>query len=282
MKNPVISITTKEKVESTAKRSMYAEYDLPSTSATKMKRCLTDNLTVVEVERSKDVKLLPMPLIKNNGFTYEITLTKAVDREKLIKFFADSPYCYDFSGKYSKSEERPLAICVFTVSDELTQVQNEDDRLKVEAYQLFTSLNLEEKRAIATYFGERSHDLDSDELTRIMVSLEKGLLTANAQNRKDFITTLDQMFDVKTINIKTAIAYNVIVTDGSVYMIESQVLGQNFNEILQTVTTREDLYNLIIKAMGRAGVNVFRGRNSDEKAAKATAKVDRVVANQKA
>lgn len=282
MKNPVISITTKEKVESTAKRSLTAEYDIVTSSGEKKKRCLTDGLVVMEVDRAKEVKLLPMNLVKNNGFTYEIPLTKAVDRNKLTQFFSEHPYCYDFSGKHSSVEDRPLATCIFTITDELIKVRNGNDKERVQAYQLFTSLNLEEKRAIGVYFGERTLDLESDDLDSLMVSLDSGIITTNPKYRTDFITTLDSLFDPLTINAKTAIAYNVIVTDGSVFMVENQILGNNFNEIKSTLQVREDLYNLLLKSMAQKSVTVFRGRNSEEKAAKAAAKVEKGVASPKA
>jgi len=268
MAKAVISITTKEKVEPTAKRSLQAEYDI-FLEGRKMKRCLLDNLDVVEVDRSKEVKLLPMPLIKANGFTFELPIpSDPKARKKIVEdFMGNHPFAYDFSGKYSKPEDRPIATCIFTVSDELLTVLNNTDKEKVKAFQTFSSLNLDEKRAIAIYFGEKAYELDEEEIDRTMISLDKGIITTIEENRKIFNERLETMFDKKEINIKIAQAYNALTTDGSVYMVRGRILGSTFSEIVQAVTNQEDLYNLIIQEMMEKGIAVYGGRNAKEKAA---------------
>ena len=267
MAKAFISITTKEKVESTAKRSLPAEYDI-MLDGKKMKRCLLDNLDVVEVERGKEVKLLSIPLTKMNGFVFDIPLpTEPKLRDRLVKLFmANHPFAYDVSGKYSKEEERSIATCKYTVSDELIQVYNQIDKEKVDVYQTFASLTIDEKKAIAIYVGERGYEMDEDEIMRVMVGLDKGVITSVEKNRKDFIERLELMFDKKEVNVKIAIAYNVLVTDGTVYMVRGRSLGTNFNEIVQKMINEEDLYNLMLQEMAEKGITPYTGRNSKEKA----------------
>ena len=267
MAKAVISITTKEKVESTAKRSLPSEYDIISTDGKKMKRCLLDTLDVVELDRGKEAKLLPIPLTRSNGFIYEIPIpSEGKARKALVEsFMANHPFAYDVSEKYSKAEDRPIATCKFTVSDELINVLNNTDEEKVSAFQIFKGLNLEEKRAIAIYFGEKAYEMDESEISRVMIALDNGIITSIDKNRKLFIERIDTMFDKKEINIKIAQTYNALTTDGSVYMIRGRILGSTFSEIVQAVTAQEDLYNLIIQEMAEKNISIYGGRNSKEK-----------------
>ncbi len=267
MAKAVISITTRERVESTAKRSLPSEYDIIS-DGKKVKRCLTDTLDVIEVDRGKEVKLLPIPLTRSNGFTYEIPIpTDPKSRKKLVEsFMAEHPFAFDVSEKYSKSIDRPIATCKFTVSDELIQVFNKIDEEKVQVYQTFTSLSVDEKKAIAIYFGQRAYEMDEDEIDRELVGLDSGIITSIEKNRKEFIERLDLMFNKKEVNVKIAMAYNALVTDGTVFMIRGRILGSTFSEIVQKVTMEEDVYNLILQEMSQKGIAIYGGRNSKEKA----------------
>jgi hypothetical protein len=267
MAKAVISITTKEKVESTAKRSLPSEYDIIF-EGRKMKRCLTDTLDVIEVDRGKDVKLLQIPLTRSNGFVYEIPIpSDPKSRKKIVEsFMAEHPFAYDVSEKYSKAVDRPIATCKFTVSDELIQVFNNIDKEKVEVYQTFNSLTIDEKKAIAIYFGQRAYEMDEDEIDRAMVGLDQGLITSIEKNRKEFIERLELMFNKKEVNVKIAMTYNVLVTDGTVYMIKGRILGTTAAEIIQKVTAEDDVYNLILNEMADKGIAIYGGRNSKEKA----------------
>jgi hypothetical protein len=108
---------------------------------------------------------------------------------------------------------------------------------------------------IAVYHNLKPWDYTKEDLRIRLVGLNEGVITTDKYKREQFINNLESYFDVKMLNVRSAILNGVIDQRERVFYFRERILGTTQDEVLQNVYSDEGLYVSIIselKAQGRA------------------------------
>jgi len=261
MKTPklIISLTNIDPSAS-PRSSCPSSYDFVDDKKNLKKRCLLDNLTIVEIPRTESAETLNIELDSNNRWEYHIDMSHpAIKKEKMIQFWKDHP----ISKNLVDDETEIFLDNTFTY--EFTDVTLENDKRVddeiIKCYTTFQSLTEDQREKVAIYFGVATRDLDASQLEREMVSLENGVLIIYPENRKDFLEDINKMFDHVTLNLQLAETYGVLKTDGESRLIAGSPIGNTFSECLVSLRNRPEFYNQLKRDLIAASLIPF---SSDE------------------
>jgi hypothetical protein len=267
-------------IDNLVRAKMYVDYQYYIKKGTsRVKRALLNTLDVVEVSDKKEIdNLYSEALLDDNGYTVKIPLDiEGVDKDKLTDFFKEHPQFVNYNDIGSKSVSAANAQFVYTVSDEVIKKKNESNKERSQVYNKFAVLELSQKEAIAVHFGVSPFGLDGDELDNALVDFETGIINSSADNRLEFLTRFENIFDVKMINIKSAIMHDVITLSGDVYMLGGNVVGKNVNDIYANIQHKDDLNALIKRELIGKGAYIETQseiKEAAESSAKEKAKKD--------
>lgn len=235
----------------------------------RLKRVLADNYDVVEVPEGQFVNALNVPLNKSNSWRYSIPLERLSNtktRERIHDFLREHPMVRAVVPDEKDRYESDHFVYEFT---DIT-IKSEADRDSdiVEAFTKFTALEDAERNAVAIHFGVQAFDYDKQTLERTMISLSDGVLTSIDENREEFLNDVDKMFDTKKLNLSLAIAYDILRTDGEVYLIAGSPIGSvnSVNECLSTLRQNEPLYAQMKRDIVAAGKTPFADSDVEQMA----------------
>jgi hypothetical protein len=282
MKNNVLKIYPRgvENLAVSAKRPVPASYEIINSKGDKVKRVLTDNLTVVEIPRDQSVQALQMILTSSTNWVYEFDLNRpGLDKEKLKKFWEEHPFVLDATipdGKQPlfKSGAGDSSFYFSSSVDELNQSLN-NDKSRVEAYLKYSNLEEADQRKVAVYFGVQEQKYDNEELFELMASLDYGVVVSDGEdgygaNRAEFLENLENMFDEYRLNLKLAINNSVLFTDGNSLLVGGIAIGleSNINDCILTLKSRDDLYAILIRELRNASLQPYGDNSKLEEEAK--------------
>jgi hypothetical protein len=261
MKTPklIISLTYVDPSAS-PRSSCPSSYDFVDDKKNLKKRCLLNNLTIVEIPRTESAETLNIELDSNNRWEYQIDMSHpAIVKDKMAQFWKDHPLAKNL---VDDETERFLDN---TFTYEFTDVTLENDKRVddeiIKCYTTFQSLTEDQREKVAIYFGVATRDLDASQLEREMVSLENGVLIIFPENRKDFLEDINKMFDHVTLNLQLAETYGVLKTDGESRIIAGSPIGNTFSECLVSLRNRPEFYNQLKRDLVAASLIPF---SSDE------------------
>lgn len=261
MKTPklIISLTNVDPSAS-PRSSCPSSYDFVDEKKNLKKRCLLDNLTIVEIPRTESAETLNIELDSNNRWEYEIDMSHpSIKKEKMVQFWKDHPI-----AKNLVDDETEIFLDnTFTYEFTDVTLQNDkrvDDEI-IKCYTTFQSLTEDQREKVAIYFGVATRDLDASQLEREMVSLDHGVLIVYPENRKDFLEDINKMFDHVTLNLQLAETYGVLKTDGESRIIAGSPIGNTFSECLVSLRNRPEYYNQLKRDLVAASLIPF---SSDE------------------
>lgn len=269
MKTPklIISLTHVDPSAS-PKSSCPTSYEFVDEKKNLKKRCLLNNLTIAEVGRTEAPELLNIDLDENNRWAYVIDMShNGVNAEAMKKFWREHP----LAANIIHDEDEPLLADSFTYEFTDITIKNDkrvDDEI-VDCYTKFRSLTEDQREKVAIYFGVVTHDMDSEELEREMVSLDSGLLTTNAENRADFLGDINKMFDPIALNLQLAEINDVIKRNGDSRMIGGYPIGNNVEECLFTLRKERQLYESLVREIAQYGLIPFSDEEGSGKKAAA-------------
>jgi hypothetical protein len=229
----------------------------------RFKRYLSDTLAVIEIdERSEREKerngVIPIPKFdayfdKENGYCITIPLMNGVNRENVINWAKGHKDSLTDILLITNDKQANTQF-VFTITDEVVANSNKVNKEMAEIYSRFSLLEESQKQTVSLNFGVSPFDLDEEELTNVLVSFSNGIITQNADNRKEFLEGFDKMFDQLKVNIKAGVIYNCIKKDEfNVFTLEGTVLGRSENEVYSVLTAREDLRSQLKRDLVRLG-----------------------------
>ncbi len=265
MKTPklIISLTYVDPSAS-PRSSCPASYDFVDDKKNLKKRCLLDNLTIVEIPRTESAETLNIELDSNNRWEYQIDMSHpSINKDKMVQFWKDHPLAKNLVD----DESEIFLDNTFTYEFTDVTLQNDkrvDDEI-VKCYTTFQSLTEDQREKVAIYFGVATRDLDSEQLEREMVSLDNGVLTVYPENRKDFLEDINKMFDHVTLNLQLAETYGVLKTDGESRIIAGSPIGNTFSECLVSLRNRPEFYGQLKRDLIAASLTPFSADEAEVK-----------------
>jgi hypothetical protein len=219
-------------------------------------RYIDGQLRVHEVEQSKKiVDMLDVPLNSKNGFQYFIDLdTPGIDEKKIKLFFEEHPLTQDMSGSSQFPKQGEMLYGYLVGKDKVNQDIKQQDEI-INIVNVYKNLTDDQVEKIAVYHNLKPWDYTKEDLRIRLVGLNEGVITNDKYKREQFINNLESYFDVKMLNVRSAILNGVIDQRERVFYFRERILGTTQDEVLQNVYSDEGLYVSIIselKAQGRA------------------------------
>jgi len=233
------------------------------------KRCLLDNLDVVETDEKTDVQKAEITLTQTNAFAWKINLSlphlteKKV--EKLIQWVSEHPDILDGTGKRSSVHLTGEPLVQYIITSEVVDNQYSEDEQKVAVFQKFDLLEADEKEAIGVHFGFSPWGQTPKEVRNKLVGLVDGIITSSTEFRDEFLNRMEQILDNVSLNLRAAVQTGVVDNSDGVFRFNGIFLGESFDKAYSELSLRPDLFALLRRHLQDKGCYINVGRKRDEK-----------------
>jgi len=246
MKNNKLSLFLKNPI---ANGTVYldAAYEI-MVAGEKKKRVLTPKGEVVEVSPKSTIEKKDIVLNSQNLWTYTIDLSlEGVNSDDVRSWVKENP-------SISKIGSPDNTVFCYRFDDESVEESFTEDEEKADVYSKYSTLDDEQRTAVAIYFGVSPFELSEKELKNHLVGLSNGLITNDKNFRAEFLNRLDRIFDEKSLNIRCAIQNGIInKSDGNIYTMQGEVLGSSLDAAILLVKQRDELYAVIERELTAKG-----------------------------
>jgi hypothetical protein len=243
MKSNKLTIFLRNAESVSGVRVLDTAYEVDGENGSRQKRVLTDQLIVKEVGLTNSLKKLHIELNENNIWTYTVDLSKyGISDEKLddIKKWAKE---HPILGKW---DDEGRSMFVFRFDDDAVATKSSEDEEKVDVFYKFRTLTFDEQKSIAVYFGLAPWELDEKQIQNELVGLNGGIITSIATARREFLNSIDNMFDEVALNFKSAVLNKVIVEyQPDAYSLNGETIGSSSIAAIAMLKQRPELFSIV-------------------------------------